>query len=80
MNEFRSFSKKEGSIGEKEYITSRALKLFKQDAKLKELFEFHLKNSQIKSLKEIIELLSKMENKNEKKEAMSSLLFRKAII
>jgi hypothetical protein len=80
MNEFRSVSKKEGSIGEKEYITSRALKLFKQDVKLKELFEFHLKNSQNKSLKEINELLSDMENKNEKKEAMSSLLFRKAII
>jgi hypothetical protein len=80
MNEFRSVSKKEGSVGEKEYITSRALKLFKQDAKLKELFEFHLKNSQINSLKEINELLSNMENKIEKKEEMSSLLFRKTII
>jgi hypothetical protein len=80
MNEFRSVSKKEGSVGEKEYITSRALKLFKQDAKLKELFEFHLKNSQINSLKEINELLSNMENKIEKKEEMNSLLFRKTII
>jgi hypothetical protein len=77
MKGFRDASKKERSIGEKDYITSRALTLWKQEEKMREIFELHLKNEQMNSLEKIEEMLSKFENIVMEKGELEGLLFRK---